>query len=240
MKQAGRMSIEHLSARIRTQRIKRRALEPATIAVRRGDPCADCLRFSGRVLLDGQQLGYLVGGEPRTFHVDPGDHTITVYFGRRSAFFASRRRAVSSASVSLCPGERADFNCGIRPDVARQWMETRRAVASRAIIFFAVVLLAGEAGSWLTTFLRDAVALAVFHLPVYGSLIPILHRIVSPLFCALWFALLARWILGRLAYFPSEETDEELLARIGSPYFLEHLAAVGINETRADPMNHRE
>jgi hypothetical protein len=129
------MSINCLSERFRAQRNKRRTLDRATIAVKRIEPSTGRLRFAGRVLVDCQQIGYLVGGEPRTFDVEPGEHTITVYFGRRPAILSSPGRAVSTTSVRLGAGERADFACGIRPEVARLWARARRATVIGVIVF---------------------------------------------------------------------------------------------------------
>jgi len=231
------MSIDRLSERIRIQLTERRAIAFATITVKRVDPSADRRRFAGRVRIDGQQLGYLVGGEPRTFDVEPGEHTITVYFGRKPAIISSRRPAMSTASVSLGAGERAEFACGIRPEVARQWAKVRRAVAFRVTVCVAAI----ELVYWLITpNLRPAVALAVFYLPVPGSLIPWCYRLVSPVLSVLWFVLLASWMVGRSTHLRRDESYEELLRRIGSPYYIERWASVGINENRADRSNHCE
>jgi hypothetical protein len=218
------MSIDQLSARLRTQRTKRRTLDLATITVKRVEPSAGRRRFAGRVLIDRQQVGYLVGDEPRTFEVETGDHTITVYFGRRPAILSSPRRATSTASVSLGAGERADFAWGIRSDVARLWAQAQTEATIRATVFAAAVGLSASAGSLLAPYLRQAVALAVFRLPVYGPLIPICYALVSPVLCWSWFALLAGWIVRRSTDLLRDQTDEALLSRIGSPYYLERLA----------------
>jgi hypothetical protein len=218
------MSIDQLSARLRTQRTKRRTLDLATITVKRVEPSAGRRRFAGRVLIDRQQVGYLVGDEPRTFEVETGDHTITLYFGRRPAILSSPRRATSTASVSLGAGERADFACGIRPDVARLWAQAQTEATIRATVFAAAVGLSASAGSLLAPYLRQAVALALFRLPVYGPLIPICYALVSPVLCWSWFALLAGWIVRRSTDLLRDQTDEALLSRIGFPYYLERFA----------------
>lgn len=224
------MSLERMSEEFRKQRAKRRTLDLATITVKRVDLFAGQFRFSGRVLIDRQRLGYLVGGEPVTFDVEPGDHTITVSFGRRPAVLSSPGRAKCSALVSVGAGERAEFACGIRPDVVHLWVKARRAGAIRCAALAVPVGLAGGSGWFLAPYFQEVEAWAVFHLPIPSSLIWLCYRLVSRVFTAFWFAMLARWIVSRLIRFPLDQTDEVLLSRIGSPYFLERLDLVGVDE----------
>ena len=221
------MSLQHLSQQFRSERVKRKTVKLAILSVRRVGRFAGRRGFTGRVLVDRERVGYLVGSEPRTFDVDPGEHNITVFFGRRPAILSSRRMATSSVSVSLGPGERADFVCGVRSEVADLWAQARRAVAIQLSVFMFVLCLAGEAGSLLAPYLREAVALAVYHLPVNGSLIWLFYGLASPFSCALWFEILALWIFRRSTHFPRDETDAELLSRIGSPYYLERSPVIG-------------
>ena len=223
------MSLDCLSEEFRTRRAKRRSLDLAAITVKRAGPSAGLRRFTGRVIVDGQRLGYLVSGEPRAFEVEPGDHTITVFFGRRPEVFSSRGRASSSARVSLGAGERADFACGIRPEVVALWARARRAGLAHLFVFAFVVGLA-QAGVWLLgPYLREAVAMAVIRLPVDGRLIPWFYRLVSPVSVPFWFAALNWWRVRRMTHFPWDVTDKTLLARIGSPYYVERLPIVGLD-----------
>ena len=73
------MSLDRLGEHLRTARAERRTLDLATITVQRAESSAWPARFT-RVVVDGEQVGYLVGNEPRTFEVEPGEHTITVFF----------------------------------------------------------------------------------------------------------------------------------------------------------------
>jgi hypothetical protein len=222
------MSLQRLSQQFRSHRVKGRTHNVAFLSVKRVGPFAGRLGFTGRVLVDRERVGYFVGCEPRTFDVDPGEHNITVFFGRRPAIFSSRGVAMSSVSVSLGPGERADFVCGVRSEVADLWAKARWAVAIHGAVFVFVLYLAAEAGSLLAPYLREIVALAVYHFPVNGSLISLSYRLASPLLCAFWFEIVAWWIICQSTHFPRDETDEELLSRIGSPYYLERLPSVEV------------
>ncbi len=121
------MSLGRLAEKVRAARVDQRGADWATITVKHVKPLAAQRRFTGRVLIDSRMLGYLVHGEPRTFEVEPGEHTITIFYGRRPAILSSRSRAKSSVLVVLSPGERADFECGIKSEVAHRWARARRA-----------------------------------------------------------------------------------------------------------------
>jgi hypothetical protein len=221
------MSFGRLSEQFRTGRFKQRAADRSTITVRRVDPPAGLHRFSGRVIVDRQRLGYLLGGQPRTFDAEPGEHTITVFFGRRPAILSSRGRATAAASFSLRAGERADFACGIRREVVHLWAQARRAREIHlAVITVAFVLAIGL--NWLLgPYFREVAAWAVLHLPIDGSLIPFFYRMVGPAFFGFWLAILNGWMLRRWPHL-RHTNDEALISRIGSPFYLERLAPIGV------------
>jgi hypothetical protein len=83
-------TLDDLCSHARTRRAKWDTVPWASITVRLGDVAAGPPRYTGVVLIDRRQLGYLIGGEPRAFRVDPGEHTITVYLGRRPGSFDTR------------------------------------------------------------------------------------------------------------------------------------------------------
>ena len=110
----------------------RRSIDRAAITIRRADVPAGVRRFTGRVLINGRMSGDLVGAEPRSFDVENGEHTVTVFFKRRPEILSSGRRPTASTSVSIDVGERVELVCGIRPDVVRHWNRARRAWNIRA------------------------------------------------------------------------------------------------------------
>ena len=68
------------------------------MAVTRQDRC-----FVGIALIDRRQVGWLVNGEPRSFRLEPGEHTITVYMAG-SATITIRPRPMISRRFVLQPG----------------------------------------------------------------------------------------------------------------------------------------
>jgi hypothetical protein len=217
------MSLGRLAEQFRTRRFEQRAVDRATITVSRAKPSADRRRFTGRVLVDRKTVGYLVGGESSNFYVEPGEHTITVMFGRRPVVFCRPGQAGCSTSLSLSAGERADLVCGVRPEIIHLWKRARRAWGIQ--VMFACVFASGL--TWIATpHLREAVALVVLHLPVHGLLIPLSYRVVSPLFVQFCLAIFSCWMFRRWPH-ANNTSDAALLARIGSPYYIERSSAVG-------------
>ncbi len=223
------VSVLGLSERLRANRVSRRAVERTMVTVRRREPPAGERRFSGRVIIDGNMHGDLIGDETRRFDVEPGEHTLTVRFARRPVIFSASSRAKAFASVSLIGGEQADFVCGIRPEVVRLWIDARRVRCLRAMVlvggwYLAVGLAVGL--SWfIGPYVREAVALAVIHLPVNGPLIPLSYRLAGPLLAGFCLAILNGWTLRRWRGL-TDTSDEALLSRFGSPYYLERSTGV--------------
>jgi hypothetical protein len=132
-----------------------------------------------------------LGVETKTVYVEPGEHKITIIFERRPAILPCLGRTMCSASVSASAGERAVFTCGIRPEVARLWVNARRAGALRRTVFVLAVDLAAVPGWLFAPYLRQAAVFAVIQLAVNDALIPLCYRLTSPVFCAFLFVLLA-------------------------------------------------
>ena len=89
----------------------------------------------------------------------------------------------------------------------------------------------------LGPYLREAVTLAVWYVPDRGMLIPLCYRMVGPLFFGIWLVMLNRWMLRRWPHL-RDTSDKSLLSRIGSPDYIEHLAAIGVDAIEAHRLNH--
>jgi hypothetical protein len=168
--------------------------------------------------------GYLVADEPRSFEVEPGEHTITVLFRKRPVIFWRPRSARCTASVSVSAGERVDLVCGIRPEIRHLWVLAQRARDIRWAALFVALQIALGLNSLAGPYLRDALALVVWYLPDHGMLIPLTYRMAGPIIIWLGLMLLNAWILRRWPQ-TRDISDATLLSRIGSPYYLEQLTA---------------
>jgi hypothetical protein len=222
------MSLSRLSAQYQTARVTHRSIDHATITIRRVKPTIGQRGFSGRVLVDRHILGYLVADEPRSFEVEPCEHTITVLFGRRPVILCRPGSARCTVSVSLSAGERVDFACGIRSDISRLWVQARRAREIRLTALIAAFYCALGLNWLCGPYLREAVALVVWYLSDHGLLIPLSYRMAGPIICGLGLAMLNGWMLRRWPQ-TRDTSDAVLLYRIGCPYYLERLTAVGID-----------
>jgi hypothetical protein len=204
----------------------RRSMDRATITVRRGDVPADRRRFTGRVLVDSRMSLDLIADAPARFEVEPGEHTIAIFFTRRPEIFWSGRRRVATTSVSLRAREQAEFVCGIRPDVVRKWRRLRRLWAIRGLLLTAPFALA-----WLVNdrligpYWREMIATLVWYLPERSMLIPLCYRIPNPLVLVVCFLLVKHCLLEDLSGL-TDSGDEMLLSYFGSPYYIERAAQV--------------
>ena len=176
------------------------------------------------MFIDRKIFGYLVGGELSSFDVEPGEHTITVVFGRRPVILCRPGPARCSASVSVGARERADLICGVRLEIIHLWKRARRAWAIQGVFacVFALVL------TWLATpHLREAVALVVRFLPDRSLLIPLSYRMVNPFFVQFCLSISSCWLLRRWLR-SKDVSDAALLAQFGFPYCIERSPTGGI------------
>jgi hypothetical protein len=166
-------------------------------------------------------LRYLVSGEAASFLVEPGDHTVEVLvFEGRFGIYWQRRLARCNASVSLEAGEQIDLTWGTRSEIVHLWKSARGQWEVYMILYLVVCVLASGLGWLLGSYLREALALALWHLPNNGMLVPLAYRMIGPLFSAFWPLLLHFWVLHRWPEI-KDTSDKALLSRFGSPYYLE-------------------
>jgi hypothetical protein len=201
------MSYEHLCDRLRAQRVQRGSAGQATISVQRGDSPSRRRQFTGRVRIDGQLSGDLVGSEPRVFEVQPGVHTVTVYLGRKDKVHTAPGKAEVSTTFSLGPGERVALSCGVRREAARQWtrVDTSNAIngVGLAIALYAIIICV----AWFCSYARVSWWLV-------GAL-------VIAFAMGLSLGLLGGFALGRMTRTTANSTAEAVKSRIDSPYYLE-------------------
>jgi hypothetical protein len=230
--EAPAMSLEELRRRFETARIERGSQGQATIIVRRGDFPSRRRQFTGTVRIDHRRIGYLVGRAPRAFDVQPGEHRVTVYLGRKDRVTSAPGRAVVSATITLEAGEEVLLTCGVRPEVARRWSRIDRSGGRNGVFFAIAIYLCAAAGWLIAPFLQGLVAATiVYYLPgILGWIWP-LSLIVSPIPAGLYAAVLGGYAIGRWTRGMSLELATNLLPRLGSPYYLEQQPAMGVGGT---------
>jgi hypothetical protein len=132
-------------------------------------------RFVGIALVDRRFVGDLVSDTPRSFRVEPGVHTVTVYFSKRIRSSPSGRRVGTSIQVEVQPGESARFVCG----ASEEWKRLRPMIRRDCGVILAGMSLAA-AGGWLGfPFLRESIAGAALYLDMNEPWMSLLYFIVG-------------------------------------------------------------
>jgi hypothetical protein len=143
------------SAQLRRARWDKVAWCPLSIelkAISRQDRC-----FVGVALIDHRQVGYLINGEPRSFKLEPGEHTVTVYLAR-TARFAVVKQKVISRRVVLGPGEHVGLVCGTEKGARGEWRAYQTAQQRLTLAIIPGPILFGGLGWLIFPFLREAIA----------------------------------------------------------------------------------
>jgi hypothetical protein len=186
------MSLQSHLKSLRAQRLTSNPVVRATITVCREDMPDQHSSFTGKVLIDGQRLGYLVDGEPTAFDVEPGKHTVRVLLSKKGRFASLPGTPVVSAQVWIDEGERAELVCGIRPEILQRRNQMEREQVCHSLLLTGVTFVAAGIGWMLSPILWKAIII----LPLPGSWIPIISKLTKPLALACWFGLLAAWAVG--------------------------------------------
>jgi hypothetical protein len=128
------------------------------MAVTRQDRC-----FVGIALIDRRQVGWLVNGEPRSFRLEPGEHTITVYMAG-SATITIRPRPMISRRFVLQPRDNVRLVCGRTSQAMAIWKVWQSQVKSWRRALFGGSIFFAALGWLIYPSLREAVADATLRL----------------------------------------------------------------------------
>jgi hypothetical protein len=172
--------------------------------------------YVGVALIDRRQVGYLINGDPRSFRVEPGEHTVTVYLAR-TARIPDWRKATISRRVVLWPREKIQLICGTSSEITDGWRAFRMA-RTRMAWASIVTPFAAAGASWLSfPFLRESIAyatlgldlrepwLSLFYLPVSSR--PMTAAIAASIVSVILQLRLFRWL-------------QDAKSRLREPYFL--------------------
>jgi hypothetical protein len=178
-------------------------------------------RHTAVVRIDGGVAGDLIGGTPREFRVEPGEHTVVVRLRKRLWLYGCSQKAVVSLPLNLKPGEHAKLICGVRPEVQRA---AALAHAAALDLLQHVVIGSGLAVAvgWAAyPFVRNFVGVATFRLRVPSFWVPIAFWIVGSRVATAAWALVFWWLLiGRHSVERRRRLAASLKVEIVDPYFL--------------------
>jgi hypothetical protein len=211
------MTLQAHLRKLRAHRLKSNPVERATITVCREHMPGQHSSFTGKVLIDGQRVGYLVDGDPTAFDVEPGEHTVRVLLYKKGRFASLPGKPVASVQVWLDEGERAELVCGIRPVIVERRSQIEKENLCHDLLLTGVASVAAGIGWMLSPFLWKAIVL----LPLPGSWIPLISRLTKPLALACWFGLLAAWAVGLGPRNRRGLTREDSASKGDSLYYLE-------------------
>ncbi|MGO9917658.1 MAG: hypothetical protein ACLQIB_23555 [Isosphaeraceae bacterium] len=182
-------------------------------------------RYTAVVRIDGGVAGDLVGGAPRSFRVEPGEHTVVVRLRKRLWLYGCRDQAIVSHSLDLQPGEQANLICGVRPE-ARE--AARRAHAAELDLFqhFCVGSFLALAIGWAAyPVVQRVITVATSRFAFLSFWVPFTMWIVgSRLATAAWTLVLWWLFIGRYSVERRRRLAASLKVEIVEPYFLNRVA----------------
>jgi hypothetical protein len=175
------------------------------------------LSFTGKVLIDGQRVGYLVDGEPTAFDVEPGEHTVRVSLSKKGRLASLPGKPVVSVQVWIDKGERAELVCGIRPEIVQRRNQIEKENLCHHLLLTGVAFVAAGIGWVLSPLLWQA----IITLPLPGSWIPAFHSLTKPVALATWFGLLGAWAVGAARRDRRDLISDDPVSKVASLYYLE-------------------
>jgi hypothetical protein len=211
------MSLQSRLRRLRAQRLASNPVERATITVCREHMPGNLSSFTGKVMIDGQRVGYLVDGEPTAFDVEPGEHTVRVLLYKKGWYASLPGKPVASVQVWIDEGERAELVCGIRPEIVQRRVQTEKENLCHNLLLTGVTFVAAGIGWMLSPLLSKAIIM----MPLPGTWISVLSRLTNPHALAIWLGLLAAWAVGVSPRRHQSLTSDDSVSKIASLYYLE-------------------
>jgi hypothetical protein len=214
-------TFDALRERSKTIRARLDRVEWCSISVEVAGVAEQSSRYTGIVRIDGGVAGDLVGGAPRSFRVEPGEHTVVVRLRRCLWLQGCSQKAIVSLRLDLQPGEQVKLICGVRPEAKQAAGRARAAELDLFQHFCAGSFLAMAIGWAAYPVVRRAIVVATSRLRVSSFWVPLALWIVgSPVAAAAW-ALVLWWLLiGRYSVTRRRKLAASLKAEIVEPYFL--------------------
>jgi hypothetical protein len=184
-------------------------------------------RNVGVVRIDDGVAGDLTGGEPRSFRVTPGAHTVVVRLRKRLWLYGSREKAVVSFPVDLKSGEKVRLVCGVRPEAQEAAVRAHRAERDLIRHFCVGGGLALAVGWAANTYIDEFIERAADRLRVPSFWIPFaLWLVGSRLATAVWGVVIWWIFMGRFSVEKRRRLAVSLKAEILEPYFLKKVESL--------------
>jgi hypothetical protein len=210
-----------LSERIQSLRANRNDIEWSSISLEvQGVPIKKT-RSYGEARIDNSLFRNLSGGEPTSFRVEPGQHTVTVHLSRWLRLSKYRGSSKLSIQVATRPGEQVKLVCGLRPGAKEEWRMIQIASIRPALSFCAASLVATGFVWLLFTLVGSLIAPATIFIQIRGVWIPPTNTLFALKAAMMACATAAWWLLGnRLILVPNRRVLRSLSYRFVDPYIL--------------------
>jgi len=210
-----------LSERTRSLRAKRDQVEWSSISLEMQGVPIKKTRSYGAARIDKSLFRDLTGGEPTSFRVEPGEHTVTVHLSRWLRVPSYRASSKLSIQIAVAQGEQVKLVCGLRPGAKKEWRRIRMARIRPVLMFCAGSLLAVLFGWFLNAFLGSLLAPARIAIQIRGvwicqAIIQIALR--TPVMASIFLPWC--WLGKRLILDPNRGILQSLKYRFVSPYYL--------------------
>ena len=199
----------------------RDAVEWSSIAVEmRGEPGENARSF-GDARIDNSLFRNLTGGQPTSFQVEPGEHTVTIHLSRWFRLWKYRRPSTLAIQVAVKPGETVKLVFGIRPGAKKEWRNIRFARIRPRLVFLAGCLVATFLGFCVTPTVRSVFARAAFQFNIIEADVPNIHRALGLRANVMIFSLMLWSLIGnRLILIPNRRLARtDSLTDSGIPTF---------------------
>lgn len=178
-------------------------------------------RYVAVVRIDGGVAGDLAGGEPRSFRVTPGEHTVVVRLRKRLWLYGCRDKAMVSLPLDLQPGEQVRLICGVRPEALKAATVAHRAELDMFLHFCIGSALALAIGWAAQPAIHNFIERAADRLRIPNFWVPFaLWLVGSRLATAVWGLGIWWLFMGRFSVERRRRLATSLKVEIVEPYFL--------------------
>ncbi len=200
------------------------AFEWCSISVAVEGVAEESSRYTAVVRIDGGVAGELIGGAPRSFRVEPGEHTVVVRLRKRLWLYGCREQATVSLKLDLQPGEQAKLICGVRPEAKDAALRAHAAELDLFQHFCVGSFLAIAIGWAAYPVVQRVIVAATSRLRVPSFWVPFALWIVGSRVATAAWALVLWWLLiGRYSVERRRRLAASLKVEIVEPYFLKRV-----------------
>jgi hypothetical protein len=210
-----------LSERIRSLRANRDVVEWSSISLEMQGVPIKKTRSYGEARIDNALFRNLSGGEPTSFRVEPGQHTVAVHLSRWLRLSNYRGSSKLSIQVAVRAGEQVKLVCGLRPGAKEEWRMIQIASMRPILVFCTAGLVAAGSVWFISTLVGRLIAPATIFIQVRGLWVPPTYTLFALKAALMACAIVAWWSLGnRLILAPNRRVLQSLSYRFVYPYFL--------------------